>query len=82
MINGAVLPRANGASDTVMSGDQVTPFLSPRSLETSLVLPHRGEVRGMGIRRGITLIVGGGYHGKTTLLEALQVGIICSAHHE
>ena len=29
----------------------------------------------MGIRKGITLIVGGGYHGKSTLLKALEAGV-------
>ena len=38
-----------------------------------LQLPNRGSIRGLGIRRGVTLIVGGGFHGKSTLLEALQV---------
>ena len=74
VINGAILPRASGAKDTVLKSGGV-PFKSPPSLEVSLQLPHRGEVRGMGLRSGISLIVGGGYHGKTTLLEALQVGV-------
>merc|ERR1719373_1059818 len=38
-------------------------------------LPHRGAVMGMGLKKGVTLIVGGGFHGKSTLLEALQVGV-------
>lgn len=29
----------------------------------------------MGIPKGITLIVGGGYHGKSTLLQALERGV-------
>ena len=74
VINGAMLPRASGANDTVLRSGGV-PFKSPPSLEVGLKLPHRGEVRGMGLRSGITLVVGGGYHGKTTLLEALQVGV-------
>ena len=74
VINGAMLPRASGANDTVLKNGGV-PFASPPSLEVSLSLPHRGEVRGMGLRAGVTLVVGGGYHGKTTLLEALQVGV-------
>jgi predicted ABC-class ATPase len=40
-----------------------------------VTLPHRGVVRGMGIRRGITLIAGGGFHGKSTLLQALEAGV-------
>ena len=41
----------------------------------TLELPHRGKLTGMGIRRGVTLIVGGGYHGKSTLLKALELGV-------
>ena len=44
-------------------------------MEIELDLPYRGKVRGMGIPRGITLIVGGGYHGKSTLLKALELGV-------
>ena len=71
--NGSVLPRKSGVSDLPMSGS--VPFASPASMEIGITLPHAGEIRGMAIRRGITLIVGGGYHGKSTLLEALQMGV-------
>lgn len=71
--NGAILPRKSGVSDLPMR-DSV-PFVSPLSMEITLNLPHIGRLRGMGIRKGITLIVGGGYHGKSTLLEALQIGV-------
>mgnify|MGYP000506087847 CR=1 FL=1 len=50
-------------------------FSSPDSLRVTLTLPHRGKLSGMGIPRGITLIVGGGYHGKSTLLKALETGV-------
>lgn len=73
--DGAVLPRSSGANDTPMKGDSVIPFKSPASLETSFTLPNRGQVTGMGIRHGITLIVGGGFHGKSTLLQALELGV-------
>ena len=72
--NGAVLPRASGADDRVMKEGGV-PFQSPPEGEVELQLPNRGAIRGLGIRRGVTLIVGGGFHGKSTLLEALQVGV-------
>ena len=71
--NGSLLPRKSGVSDLPMK-DSV-PFVSPASLERAFVLPHRGEIRGMALPRGITLIVGGGYHGKSTLLDALQMGV-------
>ncbi len=71
--NGSILPRESGVSSLPMKGS--VPFVSPESLETELVLPHRGKIKGMGIPEGITLIVGGGYHGKSTLLNALEVGV-------
>jgi predicted ABC-class ATPase len=71
--NEAILPRKSGISDLPMK-DSV-PFCSPASMERTFVLPHRGAITGMGISKGITLIVGGGYHGKSTLLEALQSGV-------
>ena len=51
------------------------PFKSPPSLQVSIDLPHRGTVTGMGIPEGITLICGGGFHGKSTLLQALQLAV-------
>lgn len=71
--NGSILPRKSGVSDLPMK-DSV-PFRSPASMERTFVLPHRGKITGMAIPQGITLIVGGGYHGKSTLLEALQTGV-------
>ncbi len=71
--NGSVLPRATGVSDRPMNG--AVKFQSPSSMEVAMELPHRGKITGMGIRRGITLIVGGGYHGKSTLLKALEAGV-------
>ncbi|MCR2045952.1 ABC-ATPase domain-containing protein [Acetatifactor muris] len=71
--NGSVLPRKSGVSDLPMA-DSV-PFTSPASMERTFRLPHRGEITGMAIPEGITLIVGGGYHGKSTLLEAIQMGV-------
>lgn len=69
----AVLPRESGISSRPMKGG--VPFLSPDTLRVELELPHHGKITGMGIRRGITLIVGGGYHGKSTLLKALKDGV-------
>ncbi len=71
--NGSVLPRKSGVSDLPMKGSVA--FSSPASMETAIVLPHAGTIKGMAIPQGITLIVGGGYHGKSTLLEALQMGV-------
>lgn len=71
--NGSILPRESGVSQRPLQGAR--PFASPGAMRVELDLPHRGRVSGMGIRRGVTLIVGGGYHGKSTLLKALQEGV-------
>lgn len=71
--DGSVLPRESGVSEKPMR-DAVA-FRSPDSLRITLSLPNRGEVTGMGIPQGITLFVGGGYHGKSTILQALQNGV-------
>ncbi|MCM1468754.1 MAG: ABC-ATPase domain-containing protein, partial [Alistipes sp.] len=71
--NSSILPRKSGVSDVPMK-DSI-PFTSPDTLERTFFLPHKGEITGMAIPQGITLIVGGGYHGKSTLLEALQNGV-------
>lgn len=71
--NGSVLPRATGVSDKPM--ERAVKFKSPASMEVSMQLPHAGAVLGMGVKKGITLVVGGGYHGKSTLLKALEAGI-------
>lgn len=72
--DGAVLPRTSGASDSRLTGSQVVEFRSPANLTRSFTLPHRGIIQGMGIPAGITMIAGGGFHGKSTLLDALSVG--------
>ena len=71
--NGSILPRQSGNSDLPMK--DAVPFQSPKSMEITIQLRHRGSITGMGIRKGITLIVGGGYHGKSTLLKALEFGV-------
>ena len=71
--NESVLPRESGISSRPMR-DGIA-FQSPKEQEVTLELPHKGKIIGMGIRRGITLIVGGGYHGKSTLLKALELGV-------
>ena len=71
--NGAMLPRESGISDRPMR--DAVPFISPESLQIEIELPHKGKIIGMGIPEGITVIVGGGYHGKSTLLKALEQGV-------
>jgi predicted ABC-class ATPase len=74
--NGSILPRESGVSDRPMRKEKAVPFQSPKELEIQIPIPHQNEpITGMGIRKGITLIVGGGYHGKSTLLKALERGV-------
>lgn len=71
--DGSILPRESGISSRPMKAS--IPFTSPDSLRISINLPHKGKITGMGIPKEITLIVGGGYHGKSTLLNALELGV-------
>ena len=71
--DGSILPRKSGVSGRPMR--DAVPFVTPPSLKVTMELPHRGTITGMGIKKGITLIVGGGYHGKSTLLKALELGV-------
>lgn len=71
----AVLPRASGVDPRPLSAGKLVPFESCQSMRVSIELPNHGELTGMGIPKGVTLIVGGGYHGKSTLLNALEFGI-------
>lgn len=73
--DGAVLPRESGISDLPLGSHRAVPFRAPDALAVTLQTPHRGPVRGMGIPAGVTLIVGGGFHGKSTLLSALTRGV-------
>lgn len=76
---GAILPRRSGDSDRPLEQGAV-PFRSPESLHASFDLPSGRRVSGMGVSEGITVIVGGGYHGKSTVLRALERGVY--AHRE
>ncbi|MBR4732130.1 MAG: ABC-ATPase domain-containing protein [Lachnospiraceae bacterium] len=71
--DGAILPRKSGVDDRPMQG--AVAFVSPSEDAVTLSLPGGRTITGLGIRKGITLIVGGGYHGKSTLLKALERGV-------
>ena len=71
--DGSVLPRESGISQKPLKN--CVRFQSPDTYRVSFDLPHHGTITGMGIPKGITLIVGGGYHGKSTLLKALELGV-------
>jgi len=72
--DGAVLPRESGASDRPLQNG-AAPFRSPEEFRVFVELPNRGEVSGMGVPEGVTLVAGGGFHGKSTLLSALSWGV-------
>jgi predicted ABC-class ATPase len=71
--DGGILPRRSGVSSDPLAG--ALPFEGPPELRVTLSTLHHGEVDGMGIPAGVTVVTGGGFHGKTTLLEALQFGV-------
>ena len=73
--NGAVLPRRSGDDTAPLPPPKGIPFLCPPRLEVCLDLPHAGPTRGLWLPRGLTVITGGAYHGKTTFLNALEQGI-------
>ena len=71
--DGSTLARRSGIDERPL--ETSIPFQSPESLRVSFDLPNAGPISGLGIPEGITLIVGGGYHGKSTLLHAIEQGI-------
>ncbi|KAJ1800384.1 hypothetical protein LPJ59_001138, partial [Coemansia sp. RSA 2399] len=73
--DGSMLPRKSGISSLSLVAPNVVPFTSPDSMRVSFVLPNRGRVTGMGIPQGVTLISGGGFNGKSTLLQAIELGV-------
>ncbi|RKL67507.1 ATPase [Salipaludibacillus neizhouensis] len=73
--NGSRLPRESGVSNKPLMDESVIMFQSPREYETTINLPSGKSKTGMGIKKGISLIIGGGYHGKSTLLQAMERGV-------
>ncbi len=73
--DGSLLPRASGVDPRALMDPEAVRFKSPAELAVTLPVPNAGKITGMGLPEGITLIVGGGFHGKSTLLSALSMGI-------
>ena len=73
LADGAVLPRRSGVSDEPLDGG--VPLQAPDSMAATVELPHAGSVRGTVVEAGVSVIVGGGYHGKSTLLSAIERGV-------
>ncbi len=74
LADGSILPRRSGIDDRPLT-EGALPLRAPESLARTVKLPNAGSVRGMGVPRGVTLVVGGGFHGKSTLLHALERGV-------
>lgn len=72
--DGSILPRRSGVDERPLR-EAAIPFQTPEALRVTLPCPNRGSLTGMGIPPGVTLIVGGGYHGKSTLLQAIALGV-------
>lgn len=70
--NGSILPRKEGTNKPL---DNAVRFVSPKEMEVEIVIDDNTKLKGMGIKKGITVITGGGYSGKTTLLEAIEMGV-------
>ncbi|KAI8318858.1 hypothetical protein GQ54DRAFT_238936, partial [Martensiomyces pterosporus] len=73
--NGAVLPRHSGVSNLPLTSPTLVKFKSPKDMQVSFTLPNRGQVTGMGVPQGVTVITGGGFHGKSTILQAIERGV-------
>jgi len=72
--DGSNLPRASGVSDKPARRG-VIPFRAPEEAAVVLDFPNAGKVSGLGIHKGVTVVIGGGFHGKSTLLNAVGRGI-------
>ncbi len=73
--DGSVLPREPGSGDRPLRGTRFLPLRAPDELAVTITLPHRGPVRGLGVRRGVTVIAGAAFSGKSSLLAAIASGV-------
>jgi predicted ABC-class ATPase len=73
--DGSILPRRSGVDDRPLSGPAVVPFRAPDSLRVTIQTPNSGPISGLAFPEGVTLLVGGGFHGKSTLLRAIERGV-------
>jgi len=71
----SILPRISEENQLPLNENESIPFRSPYNLKMDVELPNRGQISGMGIPRGITFITGAQVSGKSTLLNAIQMGI-------
>ncbi len=73
--DGSILPREGGGGDRPLRAGRAVPLHAPDEMAVTVALPHRGTVRGLGIPRGVTVIAGGSFSGKSALLDALCAGV-------
>ncbi|MGQ0568348.1 MAG: P-loop domain-containing protein [Armatimonadota bacterium] len=73
--DGSALVRDAAPGDRPLRGSRVVAMQAPEDLAVTITLPHRGAVRGLGIRRGVTVVAGASYSGKSTLLAAIVSGV-------
>ncbi len=73
--DGAHLPRLSGIDARPLPAGETIAFKAPAGMQVQVTLPNSGTIQGLGVPEGVTLIVGGGYHGKSTLLNALELGV-------
>lgn len=78
--DGSNLPRMSGIDDRPLP-DAVA-FIAPESMAVEMERLHHAPIRGLGIPEGATLIVGGGFHGKSTLLHAIEYGVYDHIKHD
>ena len=72
--NGSILPRKSGIDERPMDNDNVIPFQAPESMAVEIALNNK-KIIGMPVKEGITVITGGGFHGKSTLLQVITEGV-------
>ena len=72
--DGAILPRQTGASQAPLEEGAVA-FRAPDQMAVTVDFPNAGPIRGLGIRPGVNVLIGGGFHGKSTVLNALVRGV-------
>ncbi len=70
--NGSILPREK---ENNVSKTDATPFQAPSTMEYTIKLKSGEILTGMVIAKGLTVITGGGYSGKTTIIDAIESGI-------
>lgn len=70
--DGSILPRKGDSEEPLANA---VPFASPERLRVEVPMEDGTVLTGMGVPKGITVITGAGFSGKTTLLEAMEAGI-------